>query len=181
MTTNYNNVVLGRIGDPIEEYNTTANFPAVGNTSILYVANNTGQIYKWDGAFYYETGPQGANTGSHSDQHKTNSTDPIALVEYSVPSLTTDTNDLAHNNSDILYLDSDTNNRNLSGLVAPNFCCVKTLINISSTNTIIINNQSTNSIPANRIITSSGSDFNLLPLQKLTLLYSTVSSRWRSI
>lgn len=57
MTTNYNNVVLGRIGDPIEEYNTTANFPAVGNTSILYVANNTGQIYKWDGAFYYETAP----------------------------------------------------------------------------------------------------------------------------
>jgi hypothetical protein len=178
-TVNYNNVILSRVGDPIEEYATTSNFPAAGNSSILYIATDTGQIYKWDGAFYYEAGPRGASTGFHGTQHDSDGIDPIPLTEYIVPQLSANTNNLAHNNKDVLYLDADANNRELTGLVAPTFCVVKLLINISSTNTIIIGNQSTNSDPSNRFLVYTGADYYLLPGQSLSVLYSTEATRWR--
>jgi hypothetical protein len=178
-TVNYNNVLLSRVGDPIEEYATTSNFPAAGNSSILYIATDTGQIYKWDGAFYYEAGPRGASTGFHGVQHDSDGIDPIPLTEYNVPQFTANTNNLNHLNKDILYITADANNRELTGLLAPTFCCVKLLVNISSTNTIIIDNQSTNSDPANRFLIYTGADYYLLPGQSLSVLYSTEAMRWR--
>lgn len=179
MTTNYNNAALGRIGDAILEYDSVANFPAAGNESYVYVAKLTGQFYRWDGSVYYEHGPQGASTSTHASQHLTNGTDPIRLVEYTVPIFTTNINDLAHNNSDILYIDGDANNRELSGMVAPGFCCIKLLVNIDATFSIILKNQSTNSSTNNRFLVYTGSDYYLLPGQSVCVLYDTPSSRWR--
>ena len=165
--------------DEIEEYATTSNFPASGNANILYVATNTGQLFKWDGSVYYEAGPQGASTGTHGTQHDSDGIDPIPLTEYNVPQFTANTNNLNHLNKDILYITADANNRELTGLLAPTFCCVKLLVNISSTNTIIIDNQSTNSDPANRFLIYTGADYYLLPGQSLSVLYSTEAMRWR--
>ncbi|NBT57152.1 hypothetical protein EBT16_00050 [bacterium] len=174
-----NTITIGSPQTAIEEYNTTSNFPATGDSSILYIATDTGQIYKWDGAFYYEAGPRGASTGFHGTQHKTDGTDPIPLAEYIVPQLTSNVNNLAHDNKDVLYLSSDANNRELTGLLAPTFSCIKLLVNISPTNTIVIDNQSTNSDPANRFLSYTGSDYYLLPGQSLSVLYSTDTMRWR--
>ena len=179
---NFNNLFVGGvpvIGDPILEYNTTADFPAVGDTNILYLALNRGQFYKWDGAVYYEAGPQGASTGTHAGQHKTNGSDPITLVEYVVPVFSANANNLVHNNRDVLYLDGDANNRELSGMVAPAFSCTKLLVNIDASYTIIIKHQSTNSDPANRFLNYTGVDYYLLPGQSLSVLYDTNASRWR--
>jgi hypothetical protein len=165
--------------DEIEEYATTSNFPASGNANVLYVATNTGQLFKWDDSVYYEAGPQGASTGTHGTQHDSDGVDPIPLTEYNVPQFTSNTNNLNHLNRDILYITADANNRELTGLLAPAFCCVKLLVNISSTNTIIIDNQSTNSDPANRFLIYTGSDYYLLPGQSLSVVYSTDAMRWR--
>jgi hypothetical protein len=165
--------------DEIEEYSATTSFPASGNLNILYVATDTGQIFKWDGEVYYEAGPQGASTATHGTQHETDGSDPIPLTEYNVPQFTSNTNNLNHLNKDILYITADVNNRELTGLLAPTFCCVKLLVNISSTNTIIIDHQSTNSDPANRFLNYTGSDYYLLPGQSLSVLYSTEAMRWR--
>jgi hypothetical protein len=165
--------------DEIEEYATTSNFPASGNANVLYVATNTGQLFKWDDSVYYEAGPQGASTGTHGTQHDSDGIDPIPLTEYNVPQFTSNTNNLNHLNKDILYITADANNRELTGLLAPAFCCVKLLVNISSTNTIIIDNQSTNSDPANRFLIYTGADYYLLPGQSLSVLYSTEATRWR--
>jgi hypothetical protein len=165
--------------DEIEEYSTTSNFPASGDANILYIANNTAQMFKWDGEVYYEAGPQGADTGSHSIKHMSDNIDPIPLTEYNVPQFTSNTNNLNHLNKDVLYITADANNRELTGLLAPSFCCVKLLVNTSSTNTIIVDNQSTNSDPANRFLIYTGSDYYLLPGQSLSLLYSTEAMRWR--
>jgi hypothetical protein len=177
LTINSTSTVSG--ADEIEEYATTSNFPASGNANIIYVATNTGQLFKWDGEFYYEAGPQGASTGIHGTQHDSDGIDPIPLTEYNVPQFTANTNNLNHLNKDILYITADANNRELTGLLAPTFCCVKLLVNISSTNTIIINNQSTNSDPANRFLIYTGADYYLLPGQSLSVVYSTEATRWR--
>ena len=178
-TNTINNVTLGRIGDPLAEYATSANFPASGNESLIYVANNTGQLYKWDGATYYEIGPRGQSTANHGNQHETDGTDPVPLVEYIVPTFSDNVNDLDHLNKDVLYLNADANNRELTGLVAPSFCCIKTLVNLSDTNTIILDNQSINSSPGNRFLSYTGADFNLSPLRSVNVLYDTNNSRWR--
>jgi hypothetical protein len=178
-TPNYNNVILSRIGDPIEEYATTANFPAVGKSYILYVATDTGQFYKWDGSFYYEHGPLGSATATHGDQHKSDNSDPIALTEYIVPEFTTNTNNLAHNNKNILYISADIDNRELSGIIAPTFCVIKLLVNTSSTNTIVLKNQSIDSDPSNRFLIYTGSDYSLSPLRSVYILYDTNATRWR--
>lgn len=169
----------GSSADEIEEYAATSNFPASGNLNILYVATDTAQLYKWDGEVYYEAGPQGASTGTHGTQHESDGSDPLSLTEYNVPEFTANTNNLNHLNKDILYITADANNRELTGLLAPTFCCVKLLVNISSTNTIIIDNQSTNSDPANRFLNYTGSDYYLLPGRSLSVLYSTEAMRWR--
>jgi hypothetical protein len=165
--------------DEIEEYITTSSFPPSGDLNTLYIATDTAQIFKWDGEFYYEAGPQGASTGSHAVQHTSDNSDPIPLKEYSVPTFTANINNLAHNNKDILYLDSDANNRELSGLVAPSFCVAKMLVNLSSTNSIILKVQSTDSDPANRFIIYTGTDYYLLPGYSVSVLYDTNASRWR--
>jgi hypothetical protein len=176
-TLTINNISISP--DEIEEYIATSGFPASGDLNTVYIATDTAQIFKWDGEVYYEAGPQGASTGSHATQHTSDSSDPIPLKEYSVPTLTANTNNLAHNNKDILYLDSDANNRELSGLIAPNFCVAKMLVNLSSTNTIILKFQSTNSDPSNRFIVYTGSDYYLLPGYSISVLYDTNAARWR--
>jgi hypothetical protein len=178
-TLTINSTATGSASDEIEEYAATTNFPASGDLNILYMSTNTAQIFKWDGEVYYEAGPQGASTGTHGTQHDSDGIDPIPLTEYNVPQFTANTNNLNHLNKDILYITADANNRELTGLLAPTFCCVKLLVNISSTNTIIIDNQSTNSDPANRFLIYTGADYYLLPGQSLSVLYSTEAMRWR--
>lgn len=71
----------------------------------------------------------------------------------------------------------------LRGLAAPTSSDVirKTLINVSSANTITMMNEAGTSTAGNRIITSPGSGFDLLPDDAVEVLYDSTSSRWRTV
>jgi hypothetical protein len=167
------------LGNVIEQYSDFSFFPASGDANIIYLEVDEGRFYKWNGTVYYEIGPEAPDMVDHGVSHQSNGSDPIPLVEYSVPQLTANTNNLNHTDKDVLYLDADSNNRELSGLTSPSFCTTKSLINISSTNTIVLKNQSSNSDPSNRFLIYTGSDYSLLPLRSINILYDTNASRWR--
>ena len=40
----------------VYEYATPVNFPATGATAVIYVATDTGRMYRWTGSEYVETG-----------------------------------------------------------------------------------------------------------------------------
>jgi len=165
--------------DEIEEYVLTTNLPSSGNINTVYRTTDDGRIYQWTGSTYAELGPDTSTTGAHASQHQSNGTDPIPLVEYVVSQLSANTNNLAHNNSDILYLTTNSNNLQLTGLVAPAFCCVKLIVNLNASNSIVLTHQSTNSDPANRFISYTASNYSLLAGYSISALYDTASARWR--
>jgi hypothetical protein len=47
--------------DDVLEYAALANFPATGETSKIYVANDTNKIYRWSGSAYIEISPTAGN------------------------------------------------------------------------------------------------------------------------
>lgn len=56
--------VLGsNIGDKILFYTTRTVFPTTGEINTLYIANNTGFLYKWDTDHYVLIGSGGGETG----------------------------------------------------------------------------------------------------------------------
>lgn len=177
MTVNYNNVLLGRIGDPLAEYDSTSLFPSTGSTNVLYRATDSGRLYQWTGAVYAEIGPDSVNVGSHASQHSTNGTDPIPNVVYRPTALSSNVNDYSHNNADIIFIDSSAS-YNITGLVSANDGNLKRLVN-TSLYTLVIINQSTNSVASNRFMIPTGANYNLAAGYSLRLLYDINASRWR--
>lgn len=177
MTTNYNNVILGRIGDPIAEYETTSGFPSIGSVHVLYRATDSGRLYQWSGSVYAEIGPDSVTTGSHASQHYTNGIDPILNVVNRPATLTATVNNYAHNNADIIYLNADAN-RIITGLVAAVDGTVKLLIN-ASLYTITLDHQDVASNPENRFMVPFGSDYVLQPGYSITIVYDSNALRWR--
>lgn len=49
--------------DEVVEYLTTADFPATGNSSLLYIATDAGRAYRWVGSQYAEVGSGGVVAG----------------------------------------------------------------------------------------------------------------------
>jgi hypothetical protein len=64
----------------IEEYDTTASFPATGRARSLYVATDTGKTYHWiNDALYVEIGPAGS-PGQQGPTGATGPTGPIGSI-----------------------------------------------------------------------------------------------------
>ncbi len=51
------NGATGATGIASLPYATTADFPAVGDVSVVYIAKDTAKTYLWNGSVYYEAGP----------------------------------------------------------------------------------------------------------------------------
>ena len=177
MTINYNNVVLGRIGDPLAEYDSTSLFPSVGSVNVLYRATDSARLYQWTGSTYAEIGPDSLTTGAHASQHYANGSDPILNIVSRPAVLTANVNNYPHNNADILILDASAN-RIITGLAAAADGTVKLLIN-KSLFTLTIDNQDSNSNPENRFLVPFGSDYFLQPGYSITVVYDSDALRWR--
>lgn len=48
--------------DQVEDYPSATNFPALGTSGVIYVANDTNKIYRWNGISYTEISPSPATT-----------------------------------------------------------------------------------------------------------------------
>lgn len=177
MTINYNNVILGRIGDPLAEYDSTSLFPATGSINVLYRATDSGRLYQWTGSVYAEIGPDNVNIGSHGSQHASNGSDPIPNIVSRPAVLTSNVNNYAHNNADILILDASANIV-ITGLAAATDGNVKLIIN-KSLFTITLDHQDVSSNPENRFLVPFGSDYVLQAGYSITLVYDADSLRWR--
>jgi hypothetical protein len=55
--TDFAAAVAAASPEEVVEYVTTANFPATGNASLLYIATDAGRAYRWVGSQYAEIGP----------------------------------------------------------------------------------------------------------------------------
>jgi hypothetical protein len=64
--TDFAAAVAAASPEEVVEYLTTANFPATGNASLLYIATDAGRAYRWVGSQYAEIGPAGAFLPVHS-------------------------------------------------------------------------------------------------------------------
>lgn len=177
MTINYNNVLLARVGDPLQEYETTSGFPGTGSLNVLYRATDSGRIYQWTGSTYSEIGPDNVNIGSHAAQHASNGTDPLPNIVSRPAVLSSNFNNYDHNNADIIILDTGAN-RVITGLVSAPDGTVKLIIN-KSLYTITIDHQDTNSDPENRFLVPFGSDYVLQAGYSLTVVYDADALRWR--
>jgi len=54
---------LSYVSSIIVSYATTANFPAAGTDNVVYVATDTGRMYRWASTVYVELGPNAASIG----------------------------------------------------------------------------------------------------------------------
>lgn len=177
MTINYNNVVLGRIGDPLAEYDSTSLFPVSGSTNVLYRATDSGRLYQWTGSVYAEIGPDSVNVGSHATQHASNGSDPVPNIVSRPATLTANVNNYSHNNADILILDASAN-RVITGLAAAADGTVKLIVN-KSLYIITIDHQDVASNPENRFLVPFGTDYLLQPGYSITVVYDNDALRWR--
>jgi hypothetical protein len=89
--TDFAAAVAAASPEEVVEYLTTANFPATGNSSLLYVATDAGRAYRWVGSQYAEIGPSsisvsGVTAGGSSSQIQFNNAGALAGLN----SLTTD-------------------------------------------------------------------------------------------
>jgi hypothetical protein len=64
--TDFAAAVAAASPEEVVEYLTTANFPATGNASLLYIATDAGRAYRWVGSQYAEIGPAVAFLPVHS-------------------------------------------------------------------------------------------------------------------
>jgi hypothetical protein len=64
--TDFASAVAAASPEEVVEYLTTANFPATGNASLLYIATDAGRAYRWVGSQYAEIGPAVAFLPVHS-------------------------------------------------------------------------------------------------------------------
>lgn len=79
---------------------------------------------------------------------------------------------------DILRLSASASGVNITGIVLGTEY-TRVIINIGATYNITLNNESTSSTAANRIITSTGGDHIIPPSGTTTILYDSTSTRWR--
>jgi len=82
----------------------------------------------------------------------------------------------------VVRLSTNGSDYDITGFVAPTGDAVrKTLINVDSTSTITLKNEDSNSTATNRITTSPGTGFAMLPEDAVEILYDPTSERWRTV
>jgi len=55
--SDFASAVVAASPEEVVEFLTTANFPAIGNSSLLYRATDAGRLFAWTGSQYAEVGP----------------------------------------------------------------------------------------------------------------------------
>ena len=73
-------------GESYETYPNLAGFPATGETGVLYVAADTGKLYRWTGSAYVVVSDVPAHAASHAD----GGTDEITVAQSQVTGLAAD-------------------------------------------------------------------------------------------
>lgn len=73
-------------GESYETYPNLAGFPATGETGVLYVAADTGKLYRWTGSAYVVVSDVPAHAASHGD----GGTDEITVAQSQVTGLAAD-------------------------------------------------------------------------------------------
>ena len=73
-------------GESYETYPNLAGFPATGETGVLYVAADTGKLYRWTGSAYVVVSDVPAHAASHGD----GGSDEVTLAQSQVTGLTGD-------------------------------------------------------------------------------------------
>ena len=73
-------------GESYETYPNLAGFPATGETGVLYVAADTGKLYRWNGSAYVVVSDAPAHAASHGD----GGTDEITVAQSQVTGLAAD-------------------------------------------------------------------------------------------
>ena len=73
-------------GESYETYPNLAGFPATGETGVLYVAADTGKLYRWTGSAYVVVSDIPAHAASHAD----GGADEVAVAQSQVTGLTGD-------------------------------------------------------------------------------------------
>lgn len=69
--------------------------------------------------------------------------------------------------------------RNITGLQAPSLSGVVTLVNVGTTNNLVLKNQSGSSSATNRFLTAGGTDVTLTPGASAACWYDPTTTRWR--
>lgn len=69
-------------------YATTANFPATGSATVLYLAEDTSRLYQWESPVYVEIGTAGGGF-SHAASHAANGSDPLTLASSQISDFAT--------------------------------------------------------------------------------------------
>jgi hypothetical protein len=169
-----------RLNDEIVEYATSADFPATGVSSILYVATDTSRTYRWTGAVYVEVGSASlgfvtsvaGRTGDITLDHRDIGNLPTTLTQF-----TADQDNLSLGTGGILRISSDAA-RNITGFSGGQSGDARLLVNVGSF-AITLKNQSTNSTAANRIIGSGSADVAIPSQGSMVVFYDGTDSRWR--
>lgn len=91
--TDFNTAVASASPEEIVEYLATTNFPAVGNSTLLYIATDASRAYRWTGSEYIEVGSSASYVANHS-----HSANDITNFNSSVSGLLPITSILAGNN-----------------------------------------------------------------------------------
>lgn len=73
-------------GESYETYPNLAGFPATGETGVLYVAADTGKLYRWTGSAYVVVSDVPAHAASHGD----GGSDEITVAQSQVTGLAAD-------------------------------------------------------------------------------------------
>ena len=64
--TDFSSAVAAASPEEVVEFLATSNFPATGNSSLLYIATDTSRAYRWTGSQYVEVGPATVFLATHS-------------------------------------------------------------------------------------------------------------------
>lgn len=92
-----------------------------------------------------------------------------------------DNNDVPMNGS-LMYIVISNDNDAITGIVPDsNLGFLAFVVNIGPTNNLVIKNNSSGSAVGNRILTYSGSDVTVAPLQTALLGYDTTNQQWHVI
>jgi len=103
----------------------------------------------------------------------------LSNVTFVSPSaLSASTGDWNPGTGDVIRASASVAGVNISGIVVGNED-IRVLVNIGSTNNLTLKHQATGASSGNRIITSTGGDHIVPPTGTVTVLYDSISSRWR--
>lgn len=105
--------------------------------------------------------------------------DQMIITPFSYTTVGVNTNNLAINSSNV-FINPSANSDALTGILGANMNGLQlTLVNIHTTNTLILKNNSSNSSTGNKLFSTNGADIIVSPKERVTLVYDTSISGYR--